>query len=201
MSGVIAQNSGRHTGLVKAASAAGTWNLIETITASSDSTIEFDSNIDSTYDEYQVHFIDVHPGTDNYDFQVNFRDGSTAYDATKTTTFFQASQDESAGSVGIEYRTANDLAQATGFQDLMREVANENDTSICGILKLFGPSSTTFVKHFMIRTQGSQNGAPNAALDCFASGYCNTTSAIDGIQFQFESGNIDAGTFSLYGIT
>ena len=33
MSGIIAQNSGRHTGLVKSASAAGVWNLIETFTS------------------------------------------------------------------------------------------------------------------------------------------------------------------------
>ena len=31
-------------------------------------------------------------------------------------------------------------------------------------------------------------------------GYCNTTSAIDGVQFKMSSGNIDAGTFKLYGV-
>ena len=37
-------------------------------------------------------------------------------------------------------------------------------------------------------------------LDMFTAGYFNTTSAIDEIQFKFESGNIDAGTITLYGI-
>ena len=32
------------------------------------------------------------------------------------------------------------------------------------------------------------------------SGYFNTTSAIDEIQFKFASGNIDAGDICLYGI-
>ena len=41
MSGIIAQNSGRHTGLVKASSAGGVWNLIETLTASSDADLSF----------------------------------------------------------------------------------------------------------------------------------------------------------------
>ena len=42
MSGIIAQNSGRHTGLVKAASGGGgVWNLILTQTASSSATISF----------------------------------------------------------------------------------------------------------------------------------------------------------------
>ena len=31
-------------------------------------------------------------------------------------------------------------------------------------------------------------------------GYCNVTAAIDAVQFKFDSGNIDAGTFKLYGI-
>ena len=32
-------------------------------------------------------------------------------------------------------------------------------------------------------------------------GYGNTTSAVDAIQFKMNTGNIDAGTISLYGIT
>ena len=34
----------------------------------------------------------------------------------------------------------------------------------------------------------------------FVSGYFNTTSAIDEIQFKMNSGNIDAGDICLYGI-
>ena len=36
--------------------------------------------------------------------------------------------------------------------------------------------------------------------DNFFSGYFNTTSAIDEIQFKMTSGNIDAGDICLYGI-
>ena len=62
--------------------------LISTVTASSSATVEFTSGIDSTYKEYIIKYINVHPATDNQDFTVNFRDGSTAYDASKNTTFF-----------------------------------------------------------------------------------------------------------------
>ena len=34
----------------------------------------------------------------------------------------------------------------------------------------------------------------------FSAGYCNVTAAIDGVQFSFASGNIDAGTIKLYGL-
>ena len=35
----------------------------------------------------------------------------------------------------------------------------------------------------------------------YVSGYFNTTSAITGLQFKMESGDVDAGTIKLYGIT
>jgi len=34
----------------------------------------------------------------------------------------------------------------------------------------------------------------------YTAGYFNTTSAIDEISFKMASGNIDSGTFKLYGI-
>ena len=34
----------------------------------------------------------------------------------------------------------------------------------------------------------------------YVAGYCNTTTAIDGVQFKMTSGNIDSGTIKLYGI-
>ena len=174
--------------------------LLTTETASSSDLITFDSNIDDTYKEYQIHFIDVHPATSNVEFQVNFRDGSTAYDATKTTTFFEAIHDEDDTDTSFTYRTGEDLAQATGIQYLGRSTGNGNDQSIAGILHLYDPSNTTFVKHFMAVTQ-SLGHTNDYSRNHYIAGYCNTTSAIDGIQFSFSSGNIDAGTFKMYGVT
>ena len=68
-----------------------------------------------------------------------------------------------------------------------------------GDLYLFNPSSTTFVKHFMCRFQFHE--ASPGSFEHYTSGYFNTTSAIDEIQFKMSSGNIDAGTFKLYGVT
>jgi hypothetical protein len=41
----------------------------------------------------------------------------------------------------------------------------------------------------------------NLSLDVHVAGYCNVTAAIDGVQFSLSSGNIDAGTFKLYGVS
>ena len=72
----------------------GNITLIKTITASSDSTISFvhgssDVVLDNTYPIYLFKLINIHPGTDNVHLQVNFRDGGSSYDATKTQLLLQ----------------------------------------------------------------------------------------------------------------
>ena len=178
----------------------GSLNLISTQTASSSSTISFTSGIDSTYKEYIFKFYDIHPATDNVDFQVNFSsDSGSNYNVTKTTTFFAAYQNESGSATALTYADANDLAQSTGFQMLNDGVGNGNDESCVGTLHIFDPSNTTFVKHF-IATSHRYYYSDYAIVD-YMTGYCNTTSAIDAVQFKFESGNIDSGVIKLYGIS
>jgi hypothetical protein len=177
----------------------GSLNLISTQTASSSSTISFTSGIDSTYKEYIFKFTDIHPATDNTNFTVNFRDGGSSYDATKTTTFFQANHEEDGTNGALGYVTGNDLAQSTSSQILIQQNGNGNDECISGELRLFNPSDTTFVKHFMARSTG--NITYDYCYDVFVAGYCNTTTAIDGVQFSMSSGNIDSGTIKLYGVS
>ena len=172
--------------------------LLATETASSSATISFTSSIDSTYKEYIIKFYDVHPATDNVTFQVNFRDGSSAYDATKTSSAFYAHEGESSDT-GFGYGGSQDLAQATGVQPLLGSLGNGNDECASGELILYDPSSTTYVKHYMVKTQYYHQG--NYSQIYYVAGYCNVTAAIDGVQFSMSSGNIDAGTFKLYGVS
>ena len=171
--------------------------LLETQTASSSATVSFTSNIDSTYKEYIFKFIDIHPATNNAEFSVGFRDGSTDYDATKTTTVFEAYHTEDDSGNGFSYQTGDDIAQGTGFQTIAKNVGNDNDSSCSGTLHLFDPSSTTFVKHFISRSNKMEVSVTG---DFLVAGYCNVTAAIDGVQFKFSSGNIDAGTIKMYGV-
>ena len=177
----------------------GAMTLLSTQTASSSSTITFDSNIDDTYDEYVFKFYNIHPATDNAEFQVNFRDGSTAYDATKTTTFFYADHREDDAGASLSYDTGRDLAQGTGVAKISRQVRNHNDSGLNGEFNLFSPSSTTFVKHFIAKNNHVLED--DASINVFTAGYANVTAAIDGVQFSFSSGNIDAGVIKLYGIS
>ena len=198
MSGIIAQNVGRHTGLIKAAAAGGEWTLIQTQTASASSTISFTSGLDSTYDEYCFKYINIHPQTNDVAFQFNgSTDSGSNYNVTKTTSAFNAYSHESSGAA-LTYRSGEDMAQGTGFHGIQADWSSDNDHAGSGYLYLFAPSDTTFVKHFLIESSNNHEG--EYAMRHFIGGYFNTTSAIDAIQFKMSSGNIDAGTISLFGI-
>ena len=175
-------------------------NLISTQTASSSSTIDFTSGIDSTYKEYIFKFYDIHPATDDVEFSFNGSiDGGSNYNVTKTTTFFRAYHDEADSAAALQYDTSDDLAQSTSYQTLGGSVGNDNDQCCSGTLHLFNPSSTTFVKHFIASFNNYIN--TDFSIASYIGGYFNDTNDIDSISFKFSSGNIDAGTIKLYGVT
>ena len=173
--------------------------LLSEQTASSSATIDFTSDIDSTYKEYIFKFYDIHPATDSAILQCNGRDGGSSFDATKTTTFWYAYQNESASDTVLEYNASYDIAQSTSAFRISNLLGNGNDESYSGTMHLFDPSNTTFVKHFIIRSNMYQSG--DYTFDIHVAGYFNVTSAIDGLQFSMSSGNIDSGVIKLYGIS
>ena len=175
-------------------------NLISTQTASSSSTIDFTSGIDSTYKEYIFKFINIHPSADGSQFLFNLSaDTGSNYNVTKTTTAFRSFHSEDDSATGLGYYTGGDLAQSTDFQRFADSLGNDNDQSLSGTFTLFNPSSTTFVKHFIANVNYSYDA--DYSLQYFLAGYGNTTSAVDAIQFKMNSGNIDSGTIKLYGVS
>ena len=184
--------------------ATGAMILIKTLTASSSGTLSFvngASNVvlDSTYKEYVFRFNNLHVASDsaNLTFQGSTDTGSN-YNTTLTSSYFEAYHAEGDGAQGLGYESNKDLAQSTSFQPIFWSNGTGNDESASGYLRLFDPSSTTFVKHF-IHT-GGHNVSYDYAVNTFMAGYFNTTSAIDAIQFKSSSGNIDSGTIKMYGI-
>ena len=182
-------------------SSLGSLTHISTATASASASIEFTSGIDSTYKEYVFYFVNIHSSGRNTDgkFQFNVSiDGGSNYNVAKTTTFFSTYHGEDGADGELAYRTGDDLAQGTGFQNLTNNGENTNDANLAGTLRLFNPSSTTFVKHF-ISTVNTMHSQP-ANVNSFIAGYANTTSAVDAVQFKFISGTIDAGQILLFGV-
>ena len=155
--------------------------------------------LDSTYPVYCFKWTDIHPQTDDvvFHFQGNAAGGS-GYNETMTTTLFYAYGIESGSDAALGYHANFDQAQGTAYQALCQHLGADNDQSTSGTLWLFGPSSTTFVKHYMATV--SMSDPDDSANVVYTAGYFNTTSAIDEIQFKMSSGNIDAGKIKLFGI-
>jgi hypothetical protein len=172
--------------------------LISTQTASASATISFTTGLDSTYDEYIFKFINIHPSVDEGRFEFNLStDSGSNYNVTKTSTFFYSYHNEGDTSAALSYDNEGDLAQSTGFQRI-QFVGNDNDQNLGGTLTLFNPSSTTYVKHFLLTA--NTISSTDISINQFIGGYGNTTSAINAVRFQFSSGNIDDGIIKLYGV-
>ena len=163
-------------------------------------TVSFTSGIDSTYKLYVFRFHDVNPATDNTTFQFQGSiDGGSNYNVAITSTFFRAYHQQDGSASTLAYHAPSDLAQATTYQFLTENVIQGNgaDESAAGELYLFNPSNTTYVKHwYNVTTNYNLDDGIN---NSFASGYFNTTSAINAIDFKFSSGNMDA-VIKMYGV-
>ena len=182
----------------------GSMVFIKKLTASSSANLSFVDGassvvLDSTYKEYLFTFKNIHPQNNATRLQFNVSiDAGSNYNVAKTSTMFNAYHNEGDSGAALAYETGTDSAQATGTEHLGNDTSNANDSCMGGYLHLFNPASTTFVKHFISRAATLANG--EYAVDTYKAGYCNTTSAIDAIQFSMSSGNIDAGDICLYGI-
>jgi len=182
----------------------GAMTLIKTETASIDASITFVDGtssvvLDNTYPVYLIKMINVHGITDDtqFKFQGNSAGGS-GFNETITSNYFKAGHKEDGTYSILGYSTGSDQAQATGYQTISENMGNANDECGSGELWLFNPSSTTYIKNFLVRFQHQQHA--EQCYQSYTAGYFNTTSAIDEISFKFASGNIDSGTFKLYGI-
>ena len=179
----------------------GSMNLISTTTASSSSTLDFTSGIDSTYDEYVFKFYDIHPATDGAYLIFQSDTGTnTSYNQTVTSTFIYSQHDEADSDTTLAYATSRDQANATAFQPISLSIdADGNDSSFSGQLQIFAPSSTTFTKQWMSIGNEVGNGYYN--YHTHAGGWFDTTTALTRFQFKMSSGNIDSGVIKLYGIS
>jgi hypothetical protein len=176
----------------------GTLILLSTQTASSSATISFTTGLNSTYDMYELHFINIRPATNDVGFQFQgSTDGGSNYGVAITSTAFKAYHTESDASAVLTYTAGSDLAQSTSYQEIA-QCGNDADQNIASTLTLYNPSSTTYVKHFIINTNYCDHG--DETDNGFYAGYFNTTSAINALQFRMTSGNIADGIFKLYGV-
>jgi len=192
------------------AAGGGSWNLIKTITASSDDTIEFidgsnDVVLDTTYRKYIWNLNNIHPSAAD-ELEVRFSlDAGSNYNVALTGGLIYAYLAVSGGTdQNYTQNTSEDVQGSTSAGvKLMsgNQMGIGNDESLCGTFELWNPGDTTFTKIFNGRTNIISNDATDNNYNHHCWGQVSTTSAVDGVQFIMGSGTIDSGFFSLYGLS
>jgi hypothetical protein len=173
--------------------------LLSSQTASNSASVSFTSGIDSTYNEYVFYFVDINPATDTQKltFQTS-TDGGSSYGVTVLSTAFTPRHNEDGTSGEVIYDGGNSVANTTSFNPLTGTIGNGADECAAGELHLYSPSSTTRVKHWV--STFNLYEASNTAMGQYHSGFFNTVSAINAIQFKMGSGNFD-GNIYMFGVS
>ena len=181
--------------------------LLQTTTLTQGVTsVAFTTGIDSTYDEYLFVWNNLRRGgsTNGYfQFQCSI-DGGSNYNLARTFTFVYPTvkwSDGTSSSFGFN-DWITDNARGYTYVTLGYNIGSSQAEGWVGMLRLFNPASTTYVKHFIsenvLATSNDYLWAP------YVSGYFNTTSAINAINFQIVEDSSDfyvGGKFRMYGVT
>ena len=173
--------------------------FISSQTASGEASISFTSGIDSTYNEYIFHLVNIQPATNDVEFYFNVSiDGGSNYNVAKTSTAFYSFQTEDNSGSGLAYWPAGTLANGTGDQIMYEGMGSDADECGSAILHLYSPTSTTYAKQFKYTTIHGNAASPTYCIRVMGGGYVNTASAVNAIIFRMGSGNMD-GTIAMYG--
>ena len=186
--------------------------LISTSTASSSASLAITSGIDDTYMAYEFHFYNIHGAEDLqlFTFQVNdyaqpiqtcmYRIHTLDSSSADTSAGVHSSFDQHVGetATGNSSQDGDDRFAAIGIYT----GADDTTDSLSGKMTLYDPSDTTYSKHFISRvTLNSSQGGDEFLHTNIVAGYIKTTSAVTGIKFQFDDGNIDSGVIKMFGVS
>jgi hypothetical protein len=174
--------------------------LLQTVTASSSSTVDISGNFSSTYDNYIIYFNNVRMSNAPEYF------GARILTPSGSGTYWAGSNNY--GTVRIARRITGDGTssdESTGDSQYNRipmtvsSVENNGDWDVRGYVNIPYPLTSSYkYVEFMVMA-----GSPDdSALMTYTTGAANLykNDNLTAIQFLSESGTISTGTFKLYGI-
>lgn len=171
----------------------GSWIYLSTVTASGSSTVDIETTINSTYDQYVITASDIYWGGGNTDSILSCQlkiDG-----AYKTDAYYGVNLDYSSGAGAY----ANTVSGAASAARILYSTSAADRLGAFQMV-LFQPSNTTRRKAFTSKGYIIYNAASSTPIRMDAVGYySNSTGAITGVRFLPATGTL-YGTFRLYGI-
>ena len=168
--------------------------LLQTQTISTNTaSVSFTSGIDSTYKDYRITISGMRSDTDDKHIKLTFSvDGGSSY---LSSNYVFAGLSRDAGGTNLD--PANG---ATSVIELTAERAgNASDESFNAELTLFNPSQSGF--HKIIAYNCYYFTAASNQIRHLGSGSnTSSTSPVNAVKIEMETGNIAEGVFKLYGI-
>ena len=166
--------------------------LLQTQTVSSAvAQVDFTSNIDSTYKVYMFDVFGVHPTTDSAQFQIRFfQGGSVDTGSVYDFGYIRARSDNSTANI-IRGENADVIR-------LLEDCDSQGSATANGRLFIYNPTLTDRYTQCQYHFSGTYQGNNN--MSNAGAGRIQEDAAVDGVRFYFNSGNIETGTFKLYGV-
>tara|TARA_R100000656_G_C3923773_1_gene123386 strand:- start:192 stop:788 length:597 start_codon:yes stop_codon:yes gene_type:complete len=195
MSGIITDNLGRSSGLVKSAGGGGSLvKLAETNISSGVATVSFDGYFTSDYDIYKIYVQNLRPvGSSNYQPCLRFRRS----DADVTTSDYF-------GAAGHAYSGGNNHNGDLGADNFNivkdSSVIGNSDHGFSAEITIYNPLQTTRF-HMMTGVSGYMYSTDRWYAGHFSGSLEDNTDAISGFTFLNDGGeNFDDGNIYFFGI-
>tara|TARA_R100000654_G_scaffold22792_1_gene45078 strand:+ start:11 stop:673 length:663 start_codon:yes stop_codon:yes gene_type:complete len=180
---------------------AGSMKLIASHNASNESVVEITSTnsfvMDSTYKRYILDVIDYSP-VSNSSLRMDYGSGSGGTTRVTTSAYRWAMKSQSSNNNDWDSYSGSNTAYIgiTGEQ-----IMSDDDHQAGFRIMIDNPSSTT-VKKTVFWTGGYISSSGTYAVSLSGVGwFYNDTNAVTGLHFHAQSGNIERGSFKLYGIS
>jgi len=176
------------------AAGGGALTFISSVTASDgDSSIDFTSGIDSTYDEYQFHISGIQTNTDDRTLNMRYRTAGAFLSGSHYDRYL------------IQYYSSGSTFHSYNWEDvdhlvIMSQIGDESYCYGNGVVTLWNPASTAFRKltswDMVGHGQTGVRGTQGVGM------YTDVVTAVDGMQFFLaSSATLKAGTIRLYGVS
>jgi len=163
--------------------------FISSATISNVATVDFTGFDSSKYSDYVFSLSNVIPVTDAQDLKVLLStNGGSSFGETYDRNYFWWNDAITGGA-----------QTSTTYSVLgVRSVGSDaNEFGVSGEVRVFGPalSARTYVTGFFRSAHASLGQELT-----ITSGNNQSTSAVNGVRFQFASGNLESGTITMYGV-
>ena len=192
MSGIISDNQGRSSGLVKAAGGGGAWNFLSKQTASNSALLEWNSDITSTYDVYKLFCSNCHSVDDSAHAYIRLRQSSSYL--TGSNYRFAAARAVDSGSISVQVSTGDSVMRLTN--DSTGNATGENWNYEITFWDLL--ATDNYKQIHWNASNINQDGTIKHEFG--AASYNASVAAMDGFKIYMDSGNIAIGEFALYGL-